>query len=68
MKRIILKIIDVNEETALECVKQCIESKSKDCVWSFTKPYTNDERIIVFDKINKSSITYTVYKNNERDK
>ena len=67
MKRIILKIIDVNEETALECVKQCIESKSKDCVWSFTKPYTNDERIIVFDKINKSSITYTVYKKNERD-
>ena len=67
MKRIILKIIDVDVETAIECVKQCIETKSKDCVWAFTKPYTNDERIIVFDKINKCSITYTVYKKNERD-
>lgn len=67
MKRIILKIIDVDEETALECVKQCIETKNKDCVWTFTKPYPNDERIIVFDKINKSSIKYTIYKekNNE---
>lgn len=67
MKRIILKIIDVDVETAIECVKQCIETKSKGCVWAFTKPYANDERIIVFDKINKSSITYTVYKKNERD-
>lgn len=66
MKRIIFKVIDVDVETAFECVKQCIETKSKDCVWAFTKPYTNDE-IIVFDKINKSSITYTVYKKNERD-
>lgn len=62
MKRIILKIIDVNEEDALECVKQCVETKSEDCVWTFTKPKPNDERIIVFDKINKSSITYTIYK------
>ena len=67
MKRIILKIIDVDVETAFECVKQCIQSKSKDCVWTFTNPYPDDERIIVFDKINKSSITYTVYKKNERD-
>lgn len=36
MKRIILKIIDVDEEDALECVKQCIETKNKDCVWTFT--------------------------------
>lgn len=64
MERIILKIIDVDVETAIECVKQCIETKSKDCVWAFTKPYTNDE-IIVFDKINKSSITFIVYKKNE---
>lgn len=62
MKRIILKIIDVDEEDALECVKQCVETKSEDCVWTFTKPEPNDERIIVFDKINKSSITYTIYK------
>lgn len=62
MKRIILKIIDVDEEDALECVKQCVETKSEDCVWTFTKPYPNDERIIVFDKINKSSIAYTIYK------
>jgi len=62
MKRIILKIIDVDEETALEYVKQCVETKSEDCVWTFTKPEPNDERIIVFDKINKSSITYTIYK------
>ena len=67
MKKLIINIIDVDEETALECVKQCIETKSKDCVWAFTKPYANDERILVFDKINKSSITYTVYKKNERD-
>lgn len=65
MKRIILKIIDVDEETALECVKQSIQSKSEDCVWTFTKPEPNDERIIVFDKINKSSITYTIYKEKE---
>ena len=62
MKRIILKIIDVDEEDALECVKQCVETKSEDCVWTFTKRYPNDERRIVFDKINKSSITYTIYK------
>ena len=62
MKRIILKIIDVDEEDALECVKQCVETKSEDCVWTFTKPYPNDERIIVSDKIDKSSITYTIYK------
>ena len=62
MKRIILKIIDVDEEDALECVKQCVETKSEDCVWTFTKLCANDERIIVFDKINKSSITYTIYK------
>lgn len=62
MKRIILRITDVDEETALECVKQCIQSKNKDCVWTFTKPHPNDERIIVSDKINKSSITYTIYK------
>lgn len=61
MERIILKIIDIDVETAIECVKQCIETKSKDCVWAFTKPCINDE-IIVFDKINKSSITYIVYK------
>lgn len=65
MKRIILKIIDVDEETALECVKQCIETKSEDCIWTFTKTEPTDERIIVFDKINKSSITYTVYKEKE---
>ena len=67
MKKLIINIIDIDEETALECVKQCVETKSEDCVWTFTKPYPNDEKIIVFDKINKSSITYTVYKekNNE---
>ena len=67
MKKLIINIIDVDEETALECVKQCVETKSEDCVWTFTKPYPNNEKIIVFDKINKSSITYTVYKeeNNE---
>ena len=42
MKRIILKIIDVDEEDALECVKQCIETKSKDCVWAFTKRRKNN--------------------------
>ena len=62
MKRIILKIIDVDEEDALECVKQCVETKSEDCVWTFTKPYPNDERIIVFDTQNKKSVKYTVYK------
>ena len=62
MKRIILKIIDVDEEDAFECVKQCVETKSEDRVWTFTKRYPNDERIIVFDTINKSSIKYTIYK------
>ena len=59
-KKIIIHIIDVDEETALECVKQCIETKSKDCVWSFTK--STNERIIVFDTLNKKSVKYTVYK------
>ena len=61
-KKIIIHIIDVDEETALECVKQCVETKSEDCVWTFTKPYPNDERIIVFDTQNKKSVKYTVYK------
>ena len=29
---------------------------------TFTKPYPNDERIIVFDTLNKKSVKYTVYK------
>ena len=61
-KKIIIHIIDTDEATALECVKQCVETKSKDCVWTFTKPYTDDERIIVFDTQNKKSVKYTVYK------
>ena len=61
-KKIIIHIIDVDEETALECVKQCVETKSEDCVWTFTKPEPNDERIIVFDTQNKKSVKYTVYK------
>ena len=62
MKRIILKIIDVSEEIALECVKKSIQSKRNDCIWAYTVSCSNNARIIVFDKINKSSITYTVYK------
>lgn len=61
-KKIIIHIIDTDEVTALECVKQCIETKNNDCVWAFTKPYPNDERIIVFDTQNKKSVKYTVYK------
>ena len=61
-KKIIIHIIDTDEATALECVKQCIETKNNDCVWTFTKPYPNDERIIVFDTQNKKSVKYTVYK------
>lgn len=58
-KKIIIHIIDVDEETALECVRRCVSSGSKDCVWSFTKM---SERIIVFDTQNKKSVKYTVYK------
>ena len=58
-KKIIIHIIDTDEATALECVKQCVETKSEDCVWSFTKM---SERIIVFDTQNKKSVKYTVYK------
>ena len=61
-KKIIIHIIDTDEATALECVKQCVETKSEDCVWTFTKPEPNDERIIVFDTQNKKSVKYTVYK------
>ena len=58
-KKIIIHIIDVDEETALECVRQCVSSEYKDCVWSFIKM---SERIIVFDTQNKKSVKYTVYK------
>lgn len=61
-KKIIIHIIDVDEATALECVKQSIQSKSKDCIWTYTKPTPNTERIIVFDTQNKKSVKYTVYK------
>ena len=57
-KKILIHIIDVDEETALECVKRCVSSGDKDCVWSFTKM---SERIIVFDTQNKKSVKYTVY-------
>lgn len=59
-KKIIIHIIDVDEETALECVRQCVLSENKDCVWTFTKSMS--ERIIVFDTQNKKSVKYTVYK------
>ena len=59
-KKIIIHIIDTDEATALECVRRCISSGSKDCVWSFTK--STNERIIVFDTQNKKSVKYTVYK------
>ena len=58
-KKIIIHIIDVDEETALECVRQWGSSGSKDCVWSFTKM---SEHIIVFDTQNKKSVKYIVYK------
>ena len=58
-KKIIIHIIDTDEATALECVRRCVSSGSKDCVWSFTKM---SERIIVFDTQNKKSVKYTVYK------
>ena len=58
-KKIIIHIIDPDEATALECVRRCVSSGSKDCVWSFTKM---SERIIVFDTQNKKSVKYTVYK------
>ena len=58
-KKIIIHIIDTDEATALECVRRCVLSGSKDCVWSFTKM---SERIIVFDTQNKKSVKYTVYK------
>ena len=58
-KKIIIHIIDTDEATALECVRRCVSSGSKDCVWSFTK---TNERIIVFDTLNKKSVKYTVYK------
>ncbi len=59
-KKIIIHIIDVDEETALECVRRCVSSENKNCVWSFTKSMS--ERIIVFDTLNKKSVKYTVYK------
>lgn len=59
-KKIIIHIIDVDEKTALECVRQCVSSEYKDCVWIFTKSMS--ERIIVFDTQNKKSVKYTVYK------
>ena len=58
-KKIIIHIIDTDEATALECVRRCVSSGSKDCVWSFTKM---SERIIVFDTQNEKSVKYTVYK------
>lgn len=59
-KKIIIHIIDTDEATALECVRQCVSSENKNCVWSFTKSMS--ERIIVFDTQNKKSVKYTVYK------
>ena len=59
-KKIIIYIIDIDEATALECVRQCVSSENKNCVWSFTK--STNEKIIVFDTQNKKSVKYTVYK------
>lgn len=61
-KKIIIHIIDTDEATALECVRRCVLSENKNCVWSFTKSMS--ERIIVFDTQNNKSVKYTVYKDN----
>lgn len=62
-ERIIIEANGVDLKTATACVAHCIGDK-KDCVWTFRN--ATGERIIVFDKQNKNSTRYVVYKEKQK--